>query len=118
MDHLLKKLDDAPEAVKVQALDARITCKRCGNTSHTGDNCPEHSSEDVNFLNNNFSGSHPQPGWNSHPNIPFFGQGQEQVPDAEPEEEEEAAIDPPVEKKAPKASPHEFYDTGVLPFPP
>ena len=27
-------------------------------------------------------------------------------------------IDPLVETEAPKASPHEFYDTGVLPFPP
>ena len=26
-------------------------------------------------------------------------------------------IDPPVEKEAPRASPYDFYDTGVLSFP-
>ena len=64
MDLLLKKLDDAPKA-KVQALDARMTCEHCGNTGHTGDSCPKHTSEDVNFVNN----------LNSRPNIPFSGQG-------------------------------------------
>ena len=49
MDLLLKKLDDTLEAAKVQALDARMTCKHCGNTGHIGDKCPECTSEDVNF---------------------------------------------------------------------
>ena len=74
IDLLLKKLDDTPKA-KVQAHDACMTCEHCGNTSHTGDKCPKHTSEDVNFVNNNFSGFHPQHGWNSRPHIPFSGQG-------------------------------------------
>ena len=52
-----------------------MTCEHCRNTGHIGDNCSEGSSKDVNFINNNFSGSRPQPGWSSHPQLPFLGQG-------------------------------------------
>ena len=41
MDLLLKKLEGAPEAVPVQALDSRITCEHCGNTGHTGTAAPK-----------------------------------------------------------------------------
>jgi hypothetical protein len=29
-----------------------MTCEECGNTGHSGNNCPE-TQEDVNFINNN-----------------------------------------------------------------
>ncbi|KAJ1295966.1 hypothetical protein BS78_01G262700 [Paspalum vaginatum] len=77
MDLLLKKLEDTPEAVPVQALHSRMTCEHCGNTGHTGNSCLGNGSEDVNFINNNSfnNGPRPQPGWNSRPHIPFSGQG-------------------------------------------
>jgi len=77
MDLLLKKLEDAPEAVPVHAQDSRMTCEHCANISHTGNSCPGNGLEDVNFINNNnFSnGPRPQPGWNSRPHLPFSGQG-------------------------------------------
>ena len=42
--------------------DSRMMLEECGNTTHSGNNCPE-THEDVNFINNNF---HPQQnqGWN------------------------------------------------------
>ncbi|WVZ52265.1 hypothetical protein U9M48_003341 [Paspalum notatum var. saurae] len=132
MDLLLKKLEGAPEAVPVQALDSRMTCEHCGNTGHTGNSCPENGSEYVHFINNNsFSnGPRPQLGWNSRPNLPFAGQGveglhktphpraagKEQGKRAAPEEDEVDREPPPV-KEAPKSALHEFYDSTVLPFP-
>ncbi|WVZ75926.1 hypothetical protein U9M48_023943 [Paspalum notatum var. saurae] len=106
MDLLLKKLEGAPEAVPVQALDSRMTCEHCENTGHMGNSCPENRSEDVNFINDNsFSnGPRPQP-------------GKEQGKRAAPEEEDEVAREPPPVKEAPKSAPHEFYDSTVLPFP-
>ncbi|KAJ1288537.1 hypothetical protein BS78_02G096600 [Paspalum vaginatum] len=77
MDLLLKKLEDAPKAVPVPALDSRMTCEHSGNTGHTGNSCPGNGSEDVNFINNNSfnNGPRPQPGWNSQPHLPLSGQG-------------------------------------------
>ncbi|KAJ1279158.1 hypothetical protein BS78_04G133700 [Paspalum vaginatum] len=77
MDLLLKKPEDTPEAVPVQALDSRMTCEHCGNTGHMRNNCPGNGSEDVNFINNNSfnNGPRPQPGWSSRPHLPFSGQG-------------------------------------------
>ncbi|WVZ83860.1 hypothetical protein U9M48_030956 [Paspalum notatum var. saurae] len=66
MDLLLKKLEDALEAMSVQALDSRMTCEHYENTGHTGSSCPGNGSEDVNFINNNSfnNGPHPQPAVN------------------------------------------------------
>ncbi|WVZ50244.1 hypothetical protein U9M48_001518 [Paspalum notatum var. saurae] len=78
MDLLLKKLSDAPEAAPVQAFDAHMTCEVCGNTGHSGNSCPETQLENANFIGNStnsFNGNRPQPGWNSRPNLPFFGKG-------------------------------------------
>jgi hypothetical protein len=42
-----------------------MTCEECGDTGHSGSNCPE-LQEDVNYLNNNNYYYHPQQnqGWN------------------------------------------------------
>jgi hypothetical protein len=42
--------------------DSRMTCEVCGNTGHSGNNCPE-TQEDVNFVNNNYRPQQNQ-GWN------------------------------------------------------
>ena len=65
MDLLMKKLEDqANEKQDVMHIhDSRMTCEVCGNTGHSGNNCPK-TLEDVNFIiNNNY---HPQQnqGWN------------------------------------------------------
>jgi hypothetical protein len=52
---LMKKLEDrANEKKKVIRIhDSRMTCEVCGNTRHSGNNCPE-TQENVNFINNNY----------------------------------------------------------------
>ena len=68
MDLLLKKLNDAPEAAPVHALDSHMTCEVCGNTGHSGNSCPEMQPKDANFIGNStnsLNGNRPQPGWNS-----------------------------------------------------
>ncbi|WVZ87880.1 hypothetical protein U9M48_034455 [Paspalum notatum var. saurae] len=78
MDLLLKKLEDNPETALVQALGTRMTCEVCGNMGHSGSRCPETRPKDANFIGNssNFNnGNRPQPGWNTHPYMPFSGQG-------------------------------------------
>ena len=54
MDLLLKRLEDqANEKQEVMHIhDSHMTCEECGNTGHSGNNCPE-THEDVNFINNN-----------------------------------------------------------------
>ena len=74
MDLLLKKMDENPSHEASQALDSHIICEVYGNTGHSGNDCLETRQEDVNFVNNN-NGFHPQAGWNTRPNIPFNGQG-------------------------------------------
>jgi hypothetical protein len=60
MDLLMKKLQDrANEKKEVMHIhDSRMTCEECGDTSHSGNYCPE-ISEDVNFVDNN-NYYHPQ----------------------------------------------------------
>jgi hypothetical protein len=43
MDLLMKKLEDrVSEKREVMHInDFRMTCKKCGNTEHSGSNCPE-----------------------------------------------------------------------------
>jgi hypothetical protein len=65
MDPQMKKLkDQANEKQEVMHIrDSSMTCEECGNTGHSGNNCPK-THEDVNFNNN--SNYHPQQnqGWN------------------------------------------------------
>ncbi|KAJ1288525.1 hypothetical protein BS78_02G095500, partial [Paspalum vaginatum] len=78
IDLLLKKLNDAPEAAPLQALNPHMTCEVGGNTGHLGNSCPEMQPKDANFIGNStngFNGNRPQPGWNSQPNLPLSGQG-------------------------------------------
>ena len=55
MDLLMKKLEDrAIEKQEVMHIhNSRMTCEECGNTGHSGNNCPK-IHEDVNFVNNNY----------------------------------------------------------------
>jgi hypothetical protein len=54
MDLLVKRLDErADEKKEVMHIhDSTMTCEECGDTGHSGSNCPE-LQEDVNYLNNN-----------------------------------------------------------------
>src|SRR6187455_2035222 len=74
MDLLMKKLE-APTQEMVQAMDARMICEVCGNTGHSGNDCPE-TREDAHYINNyNNNGYRPNnygnQGWNLRPNLPF-----------------------------------------------
>jgi hypothetical protein len=64
MDLLMKKLEyQAKEKNEVMHInDSRMTCEECGNTRHSGNNCPE-IQEDVNFVNNYYRPQQNQ-GWN------------------------------------------------------
>ena len=71
IDLLLKKCEDysqdKAQMQTLQALDARMTWKVCGNTGHSGNDCLE-TQEEAMFINNN--GFRPQGGqeWNQpHP---------------------------------------------------
>jgi hypothetical protein len=59
MDLLMKNLEDrANEKKEVMHIhDSRMTCEVCGDTGHSGSNCPK-TQEDVNYINNN--NYHPQ----------------------------------------------------------
>jgi hypothetical protein len=54
MDLLMKRLEDkAPEKKEVmQLFESHMTCEECGNTGHSGSQCPQ-LEEDVNYINNN-----------------------------------------------------------------
>jgi hypothetical protein len=54
MDLLMKRLKEkAPEKKEVmQLFESRMTCEECGNTRHSGSQCPQ-LKEDVNYINNN-----------------------------------------------------------------
>ena len=43
--------------------DSRMTCEECGNTGHSGNNCPK-IHEDVNFVNNYYYRPQQNQGWN------------------------------------------------------
>jgi hypothetical protein len=59
MDLLMKKLEDRVSEKKefMHIHDSRMTCEVCGDTRHSGSNCPQ-TQEDVNYINNN--NYHPQ----------------------------------------------------------
>ena len=75
MDLLMKKLE-APTQEAVRAMDTRMTCEVCGNSGHSGNDCPE-TREEAQFINNNTSNNGYRPnnfsnqGWNSRPNFAF-----------------------------------------------
>jgi hypothetical protein len=54
VDLLIKRLkDQMGEKKEVMHIhDSRMTCEECGDTGHSGSNCPE-LQEDVNYINNN-----------------------------------------------------------------
>jgi hypothetical protein len=60
----MKKLEDrVSEKREVMYInDSCMTCEVCGNTRHSGSNCPE-LQEDVNYINNNYRPQQNQ-GWN------------------------------------------------------
>jgi hypothetical protein len=55
VDLLIKRLkDQMGEKKEVMHIhDSRMTCEECGDTRHSGSNCPE-LQEDVNYMNNNY----------------------------------------------------------------
>ena len=67
IDLLLKKFEGYPQdkapMQTLQALEARMKCKVCGNTRHSDNDCPK-TQEEAMFINNN--GFRPQggQGWN------------------------------------------------------
>jgi hypothetical protein len=67
MDLLMKRLHErAGEKKEVMHIhDSHMTCEECGDTGHSGSNCPE-LQEDVNYVNNNNYYYRPQQnqGWN------------------------------------------------------
>jgi hypothetical protein len=66
MDLLMKKLEDrANEKKEVMHINgSRMTCEECGDTGHSGNNCPE-IQDDVNFVNNNnYYRPQQNQGWN------------------------------------------------------
>ena len=78
MDLIMKKLEDKDPQPKevMHIMDSRMTCEECGNTGHTGRNCPD-IVEDINFINNN-NNYRPQQnqGWNQQrPNYQGNHQG-------------------------------------------
>jgi hypothetical protein len=77
LDLLLKKIYERPQdkapTQALQALDARMTCKVCGNTRHSGNDCPE-THEDMMYMNNN-NGFHPQGGQGWNQSCPYYQGG-------------------------------------------
>jgi uncharacterized sporulation protein YeaH/YhbH (DUF444 family) len=53
MDLLMKRLEDKALEKKevMQLFESRMTCEECGNTGHSGSQCPQ-LEEDVNYINN------------------------------------------------------------------
>jgi hypothetical protein len=54
IDLIMKRFKDkAPKKKEVMLLfESRMTCEECGNTGHSGNQCPQ-LEEDVNYINNN-----------------------------------------------------------------
>jgi hypothetical protein len=54
VDLLIKRLEDQMGEKKevMHIHDSRMTCEECGDTRHSGSNCPK-LQEDVNYINNN-----------------------------------------------------------------
>ena len=66
LDLLMKRLDDQEKAkplVAFKALDLHLTCEVCGNTGHSGNDCPE-TREEAMFMGNNGYRLQGGQGWN------------------------------------------------------
>lgn len=78
MGALVRRIEALPSTPDlVEVLDARMTWKKCGNTGHTGSNCPGVEAEDVNFVNN-FCSRENQAytlGWRNLPNLNYGNKG-------------------------------------------
>ena len=72
MDLLIKRLEQrANEKQEVMHIhDSRMKCEECGNTRHSGNNCPE-THEDVNFVNNNYYRPQQNQGWNQQQRLNY-----------------------------------------------
>jgi hypothetical protein len=71
----MKKLEDrANEKKEVMHIhDSYMTCEECGDTGHSGNNCPE-IHEDVNFVNNNnYYRPQQNQGWNQQQMLNYQG---------------------------------------------
>jgi hypothetical protein len=66
LDLIMKRLDEQASEKKEAMLvhESRMTCEECGETGHSGKNCPV-IQEDINYLNNNYR---PQNQWNQQQN--------------------------------------------------
>jgi hypothetical protein len=77
LDLLHKKIEERPQdkapTQALQALDARMACKVCGNTRHTGNDYPE-THEDIIYMNNN-NGFRPQGGQGWNQSCPYYQGG-------------------------------------------
>jgi hypothetical protein len=64
IDLLMKKLEDRVSEKRevLHINDSRMTCEECGNTGHSGSNCPK-LQEDVNYINNNNYRPQQNQGW-------------------------------------------------------
>ena len=56
--------------------DSRMACEECGNTRHSGNNCPE-IHKDVNFVNNNYFCPQQNQGWNQQQRPNYQGNYQD-----------------------------------------
>ena len=77
MDLLMKKLEDRTNEKKevMHIHDSRMTCEECGNTGHSGNNCPK-LHEDVNFVNNNYFRPQQNQWWNQQQKQNYQGNSQ------------------------------------------
>ena len=72
---LLKKIDERAAdntSGTVNPMDSRMTCKVCGNVSHSRNGCPE-THEEVAYMNNGFRQQGGSNGWNNQSRPPFQG---------------------------------------------
>jgi hypothetical protein len=79
MDLLMKRMDaltseKAAMAITTQAMDARMTCKVCGDTRYSGNYCPA-TQEDVMYMNGKNSGYRPQGGQTWKQSRPYYQGG-------------------------------------------
>jgi hypothetical protein len=62
-DLFMKKLEN-PGLNHLKMVDTRVTCEECGETGHTGINCPT-VPQDANFVGNSNNVFHPNQGFNA-----------------------------------------------------
>jgi hypothetical protein len=78
IDLLLKKFEgysqDKAQTQTLQAFYARMTCEVCGNTGHSGNDCPE-THEEAMYLNKNNNEFRPQGGQGCNQPCPFYQGG-------------------------------------------